>query len=351
MKKKILTLIQVVVTLFILGWLFRDPATNRKMLEALGAADPLWILASFAAFGIMRFLSVIRWQILLRVQGIHIGLKRLSGLTLIGLFFNIFMPGGTGGDVVKTLYLLREAPGKKAQALLSVMVDRIVGLIVMFLVAGVALAARYDWLMKTPATSGLVLSLVVIAGGSLAFLAGSFAITGFGLAQSLPARLPLRGKLIDMSEAYNLYARAWQPTLFTLVLSLPIHLFSFTQFYCVAKAFPGIAGLFTFTDFLALMPIVATITAVPISVGGTGVREGLFVKLLGDLCGIAAATAIVVSLTGYLVQVIWGVIGGIVYLFYRSGTPPLAQAVQNDIAEAVNAAGAAEADSAEKITR
>jgi uncharacterized protein (TIRG00374 family) len=327
MKRKILTTIQIIVTVLILGWLFRDPETNRKMLEALGSANLLWIAASFASFGVMRFLSVIRWQILLRVQGVNISMLRLSGLTLIGLFFNIFMPGGTGGDVVKSFYLLREAPGKKAEALLSVMMDRLIGLIMMFVIAGLVLYFRHDWLMSTPATSGLVAIFGIVVAGCLAFIIGSFAVTGLGLVHRLPEKLPLRNKLVDMAVGYNLYARAWKPTLFTLALSVPVHLFSFAQFYCAARAFQGIADKISFVDFLAIMPIVATLISVPVSVGGTGVREGLFVKLLGDLCGIGVATATVVSLAGYLVQVLWGVIGGIVYLTYRSTAPIPAEAV------------------------
>ncbi len=322
MKKKALTLVQVAVTLFILGWLFHDPETNRKMGHALAAADPFWIAASFAAFGAMRLLSVVRWQILLRVQGVGIGWCRLGALTLIGLFFNIFMPGGTGGDVVKSFYLLREAPGKKAEALLSVMMDRLIGLLVMFVIAGLALYFRHDWLMRTAATSGLVYLLIFIAAGCLTAIGGSFAVTGLGWVHRLPRKLPLRDKLVDLSVAYNLYARAWRPSLAAVALSLPVHICSFAQFYFVARAFPEAAARVTFPDFLAIMPIVATIISVPISVGGTGVREGLFVKLLGDLCGIGSALATVISLTGYLVQVLWGVLGGLVYLFYRPSEHP-----------------------------
>jgi uncharacterized membrane protein YbhN (UPF0104 family) len=70
-------------------------------------------------------------------------------------------------------------------------------------------------------------------------------------------------------------------------------------------------------DFFAVMPIINTIAAVPISVGGTGVREGLFQKLLGALCGVKDTDAWAISLTGFAMVLFWGLVGGIIYLFYR----------------------------------
>ncbi len=323
MKKALLTLLQTVVTVAILAWVFRDPQNNRQMWEALTRAHTGWIWLALVAFGLAELMAVGRWQILLRVQGIFIGWCRLTALVMIGMFFNIFMPGGTGGDVVKILYLLKEARGKEAAALLAVMVDRVIGLLALIIIAAVVIALRYDWLTSTPVTAGLLYTLMLIFGSALAFIVISFGLTRAGLVHKLPQRLPLREKLIEMSVAYQQYARAWRASLLAIVVSIPVHLLSFVQFYFVARAF-GAGGKASLWDFTALMPIVNTIAAMPISLGGAGVREGLFVKLLGDLCGIDHATATIISLTGYCVIVLGGIVGGIIYLFYRpsQGAPP-----------------------------
>ncbi len=317
MKKALVTLLQAAVTIGILVWLFRDPETNRQMWEALTRAHTGWIMLALVAFCLAEVFGVMRWQVLLRVQGITVGWLRLQALVLIGLFFNVFMPGGTGGDVVKIYYLLKETPGRKPAALLAAMVDRIIGLMALILLAAVVILLRYDWLTSTPVTSGLLYTLMMIFGSALAFVFISFGLTASGLIHRLPAKLPLREKLIEMSVAYRLYARAWRSTLLALVLSLPVHFLSFVQFYFVARAFSAAAGKVTLLDFSALMPIVNTLTAMPISIGGAGLREGLFVRLLGDLCGVDAATATIISLTGYLVIALVGLVGGIIYLCYR----------------------------------
>lgn len=316
-KKIILTLVQIAVTAGILAFLFKDPKKNHDMAVALGSADKLWIILSVITYGCVELFAISRWRILLKVQGIDISWWRLGALLMIGLFFNIFMPGGTGGDVVKVYYLLKETE-KKTQALLAVLMDRLIGLLGVMSIAGIVIGVRYHWLTQTKVTAGLLYSLLLIFGGSIAFIGGSFLLTASGLVHKLPKKIPLRDKFIDLSVAYNLYGKAWRSTLCAFLLAIPVHIFSFTQYYCVARALPGAADKANYVDFLAIMPIVNTLTCIPISVCGAGVREGLFTTLLGDLCHISASTAVVLSLTGFAVGVVfWGIIGGIVYLVYR----------------------------------
>jgi uncharacterized membrane protein YbhN (UPF0104 family) len=316
-KKTILTIFQITLTVGILAFLFRDAEKNRQMLAALSHATLGWIAAAIVVFGIVELSAIIRWQILLRVQGIRIGWGRLASLFMIGILFNPFMPGGTGGDVAKIFYLLKETPDKKPAALLAVLMDRLMGLFGLIVIAGTVIALRYQWLTQTPITATLLYTLLAIFGGSAGFILVSFAVTGFGLVHKLPARMPLRDQLVDLSIAYNQYGRAWGSSLVALLLCIPVHLGSFTLFYCVGKAFAESAHRASLLDFWGIMPIVNTITAVPISIGGTGIREGLFIKLLGGLCQIPEATAVTISLTGYAVLIFWSLIGGVIYLFYR----------------------------------
>ncbi len=338
MKKTILTIIQVLVTLGILVWIFHDPQKRADMWRAISHADPVWILAGIFSYGVVEILAAARWQVLLGVQGIRIGWFRLGALLMIGIFFNQFMPGGTGGDVVKIFYLLKETPGRKTQALLAVLIDRVIGLFGLILVAGVVIALRWgwltqgqavphfeaawlfspaamkDWLVQIPGTSKLLYILLAVLGSSCIGIIFSFTITGMGLIHKLPKKMPLRDILIDLSVAYNLYARAWKASLTAISLSIGVHLASFYMFYAAARSLRANVPLL---DFFAVMPIINTLAALPISVGGTGVREGLFQALLSTLCGIKEADAVVISLTGFAMVLFWGVVGGVIYLFYR----------------------------------
>ena len=318
MKKAALTALQIIVTVGILFIVFRDPVKRAEMARALGNADPLWLLAGIAIYGVVEIIAGVRWQLLLRVQGIDLSWARVFMLLLIGLFFNFFIPGGTGGDLVKVFYLLKETPGKGAPALLSVLVDRLIGLLALILLAGALIATQWHWLMSSPATEKWVWTALAILGGSVVSIGPSFVLTGFGLVHKLPARMPGRDKIAELALAYNLYGRAWRPSLAALVLSIPMHVGYFAVFYCAARAYQhdGVR-IPTFAELCAILPVVNTIAAMPISLGGLGVREGLFQIFLGQLCGVADAVAVIISSTGYFMTLLWGVVGGVLYLFYR----------------------------------
>jgi len=318
LKKAIATTLQIAVTVAILYVLFRDPHQRAEMLATLRQADAGWLLLGFAMYGVVELVAGWRWQILLRVQGIELSWFRVFSLLVIGVFFNFFIPGGTGGDVIKIFYLLKETPGKRTVALLSVLVDRLIGLIALTVLAAVLIAADWQWLMSSPQVSKYVWPALIILGASFMGLHGSYIMTSRGWIHRLPARMPGRDKLAELALAYNLYGRAWQPTLAAFALSFIAHFAYFAVFYCTGQALrhDGIR-MPTFGELCAIMPIVNTLSAMPISLGGLGVREGLFQVFLSRLCGVRPTDAVLISSTGYLLTFFWGLIGGVIYLFYR----------------------------------
>src|SRR5438270_10158188 len=112
MKKTVMTLIQIAVTVAVLFWVFHDPTKRAQMLVALRAADYRWVVAALLAYGAVELAAAARWYVLLKVQGIRLSISRTLALFFIGMFYNQFLPGGTGGDIIKTYLLLKETPGK-----------------------------------------------------------------------------------------------------------------------------------------------------------------------------------------------------------------------------------------------
>src|SRR5947207_11054408 len=120
MKKILLTLFQIAVTVGMLIWVFHDPNQRAKMAEALRTADYRWVGAGILSYGLVEVFAAFRWQILLRVQKIRLSFPRVAGWFLISMLYNQFLPGGTAGDIVKSYLLLKETSEKKAGALLAV---------------------------------------------------------------------------------------------------------------------------------------------------------------------------------------------------------------------------------------
>lgn len=319
MKRYLLPAIQILITVGLLWWIFRDPAQNRKMLEAIGKAKSegglWWFVPGIAALGLTLLLQTWRWRVLLRVQEITISYWRALRIMLAGMFFNLFLLGSTGGDVIKIFFIMREAPDKKAGALLSVFIDRVVGVLALAAVSAVVIVARWDDLMRS-APAG-VLTVAIILGGSLGFIVVAWLVDRLNLTSKLPHWLPMHAKIAEAAAAFSQYAKAGGSVGKAFLISVPAHLLIFSTFYFASRAFS--AGLSLLSIF-CVMPIVSAVTALPISIGGAGVREGLFIRLLGALYHTPEAIAMSISISGFLMIVFWSLVGGMVYLFYRSGT-------------------------------
>jgi hypothetical protein len=123
--------------------------------------------------------------------------------------------------------------------------------------------------------------------------------------------------IVELSTAFSTYARDPKTLALTFGLSVPAHLCIFLSFYFTARAFGVFSGIGGMMELLAVLPIILTIASLPISLSGVGVREGLFQNVLASLYGTPESLAVMISITGFLIVVFWGLVGGCVYLVYR----------------------------------
>ena len=314
MKKILVTLFQLSVTIGVLYWVYHDPNRRAQMAEAIRHADYRWVGIGILAYALVEIAAAFRWNVLLKVQKIYLTLPRLTGLFFIGMFYNQFLPGGTGGDIIKSYYLLKETPNEKAGALLAVVFDRFIGLVALVAITATLIGLRYDFLSQKPETRNLLWLLLFLLSVSVAFLLATFVITGFKLVHSLPARFPGRDRLIEISAAYHLYAHHWRATLVAFGASLIAHLATFATFLCAAYALGAPVPL---VNFFAVMPVERTISALPISFAGIGLREKVLQIMLNGLCGVPEAKAILIGSLSFLIILFCCLPGAVVYLFYR----------------------------------
>ena len=72
---------------------------------------------------------------------------------------------------------------------------------------------------------------------------------------------------------------------------------------------------------LIYLPIINCIAAIPISIAGLGVREGLYATMFGEV-GVSTSMAVAISLLGYFAIVFWSLVGSIFFLTHRKELPP-----------------------------
>src|ERR1700719_4800032 len=193
MKKAVIRTFQAVFTIAILIWLFHDPEKRAQMADAISKADRTWLLIGLPVALIGEVANIVRWQILMRVQGMYMSWRRATMLFFVGLFFNLFMPGYTGGDFARLYYLMREFPDKKKESVLTVVMDRLIGMAALVLTALLTTVLRWHWLQQTPQATVLLWVLLSMLIGLLLITAGCLAIPRLHLGWRLPEHFSFPG--------------------------------------------------------------------------------------------------------------------------------------------------------------
>lgn len=313
MKKWIVLTLQLVVSLGLLAWIFRDPDFRAEVWDLLSRANPWWLGAALVVAGVGAALGLLRWAIFLEIVGIHLTAWGVLRIGTIGLLFNNFLPGAVGGDAVKVGWLVSKGYSARA-SLLSGVMNRLSGLGAMVLCSVTFIALRFDWLMQSPSVAAMIHMLLLFLAGVVTFVTLSFVLSARGTVSRLPAKLPGRARLVEFAETYSLFVSAWRSTLLASTISVVTLLCFFYTFYFCSMALDVKVPML---DFLAIMPVVDLLAALPISAGGFGVREGAFVTLLGQLSGVPAAEAVSISFAGAFATLIWSLSGLLVMPWQR----------------------------------
>jgi uncharacterized protein (TIRG00374 family) len=316
LKKLLITLVQAAVTLLLLWWIFHDPSKRAQMVQALAKADPIRLIPAFVCFGLVLVCGAFRWQLLMKVQGVSLSWFRVWQLVMIGMFYNLFLPGGTGGDLVKIFYAVREAPKSKSAVFLSVVVDRLAGMFALIIVSTGVFLCFFHELTSLPMVKAFTMAVCAIFALTLALVAFGLVVDRFHLAAKIPTRMPGHAAILDTARAFSVYARDWKAVVAAVLISLPLNLFIFGGAIFAASAFPGNPGPAAMTS---VIPVVNTISALPISLAGIGVREKLFSSMLHSLYGTPEDLGVLISISGFAIMVLWGLLGGLVSLLYRAG--------------------------------
>ncbi len=297
----------------------------RSLAEVFQQVQPLWFLLAIACMGVVAVCGTIRWQWILRVQGLDLPLRRVFSINFIGAFFNTFMLGATGGDVMKAWYVARETHHKKAEAVATVIVDRVIGLLVLFLIALVMMLSFWHRVYDDARLRTFIVFTLLFVVGTVAITALSF---WKGFADCLPGlrallqRLPKYETMRRMVKACRVYASHPGVLAKTVAITVPVHGLSMLAIVFIGKGL-GITSA-SLVDYFLYLPIINAISAIPISISGFGVREGMYVAMFSRV-GVPGAVALALSLLGYFANLFWSLVGAGFYVTHRKDLPPTDQ--------------------------
>ncbi len=311
-QEKDLEHLQLLLSLALLTWLISriGPST---ILETLRGLDWRWYLLAILLFQLNMVIRAYRWFLLLSSLDDRPPFLQLVYLYYLGFFFNNFIPSGFGGDLIKVVGIRRDY-GSGSEALSSVLMDRVVGLLGSSLVASLALlgASSGAWLGDIDLPPLLIGTIVSI---SLGVPIGFFLVRYADPLEWLGTLVPISRRVVDHVKVRNLAGtirRYPLPSLAkSLLTSLPFTLNLMLIHYSIANALGVSLPLYLFALFV---PLISLVNLIPISFNGLGTREGVYLLLFVP-AGVVASKAISQSLALYLIRVCTGLIGGLLYLF------------------------------------
>jgi uncharacterized protein (TIRG00374 family) len=291
----------------------------------------LFLAGAFIIFSLALLVTLVRWYFLVRAQDLPFTLPEAMRIGLIGFFFNSFLPGSVGGDIVKAAALARQQD-RRTVAVATVIMDRVIAL--WGLVWFVAILGLGFWLFgglegDASERSKLVVSLAtgtVLVSLLIWFLMG---LLPDRRAARFASRLSLLPKIGQ--SAAELWRAVWmyrkrQGTVFgVLALSWVGHVGFVLSFYCCANALwdDALGPMPSLTQHFLLVPIGLVVQAVIPTPGGAGVGEWGFGALYKYFAGPAAeSNGVLASLVQRIVTWTIGLLGYLICLRLRPGPQP-----------------------------
>ena len=290
-------LLKLGVSAVLLAWFFSR--ADIAQIRAAAEAVPSWLWpVCFLMLVTGQLLSSVRWYWIVRALGFDGAWARYFNYYFSGMFFNLFLPTGIGGDVLKVFFLARgDNRNRKLLATYSVLLDRFFGFSsLMFIGAGAVIFSPGILPAPFPAL------LLAGAGGALGFIFFSPVLKRI----IRPEPGSMLGRIMDAVLVF------WRhPEVLAVGISLSLVLQTICIVICLVL---GRAMHVEIPDafYCAAFPLIGLLTLLPVSFNGIGLREGGFVYFMG-IYGVPPGKALMVSLGFFSLQVAVCLLGGIIY--------------------------------------
>ena len=289
-----------------------------ELWHTLSSVQKMPFVISVLLMGSTIVLGVVRWRMVLEAQGLHLPFSRATEISFVAHFFNSFLLGSTGGDLMKAFYAARETHHKKTEAVTTVFVDRLIGLWSMLFFAFVMMLPNWKLLFRHQqlgATALLIIAMLVACTILLRLAFWSGISKRWPNARNLFRKLP-KGEMLERSlDACRQFGSQKNFLLKTLSVSMLLNAACVLQVMAIAK---GLGLSIPPLALFVIVPIIICISALPITPSGLGVRENLFVLMLAaPEINVANTPALSLSLLAFAGSLFWSIVGGIVYAFLR----------------------------------
>ena len=325
-KKTLIAVLKWSFALALLAYVLRSGKLSLSDLQSF-ITHPYIALCTFSMLILVVLLSFYRWKLLLKGLDMVMDYSQAVKLGMIGLFFSAIIPGAVSGDLVKAVYVARLYPNRKARAVTTVLLDRVLGLLSLVLLGAISFVIGFGALaeLKGP-MAGLMMTLgwgICITGTVFIVALAAFPT----VANFLPPELPKVFRKVPKSRLFNELYQAllgykarpkvlWN-SVFVSLLSQLINVF---LLWLIAVGIFGYAVVseLSVSAFVIGSVLGSCAVAFPLAPMGLGVGQVAYSAIFGALGAPVEnfGAAIVTGLQ--LIQLLLSLCGLGVFLFYRS---------------------------------
>jgi uncharacterized protein (TIRG00374 family) len=300
--------LKALVAALLIGWLVRGGNLDVKALGIL-LERPALFAADLGLFAFGAGIAVLRFRVLLGLADVRVKLRTLFSLQMTAFFFNVVIPGNIGGDVVKALYVARDAvPEKRTTILLLAFVERLLGVSALVLVGTVIAVARgpvlwSDPLLRPLAITVILLGAATLVGGALALVVVRRAGARLDRYTTGPSKI---SKLLNrLVTSMRILAADPRKLVAALGLSMLFHLAGIAFFTVLTQAL--VDASVPFFTVATIFPLGLLALLLPISPAGLGVGHVAFQRLFEAIGLAGGATVFNVYLLGQMAPCLLGV--------------------------------------------
>ena len=306
---KLSTILRVVVGVGLIAFLLWRFDIN-KILNNIGSISTGYLIYAFIVYFLFVIVSAWRWQVLLDFKNFKIPFGKTLIIYFIALFSNNLLPTTVGGDVMRVMYSMK---GRRADALATVLVDRILGFVGLFIFALFAVVYLLIVKKQTEFLPFMIIGLIIIIVITYIFFSERVYSRLSPIVQKIKV-FRLGKRLNNLHEAATDFGGAWGAIILCVVLSIIIQTFLAIGPFFVLRGMGNYeVGLLPFFIYL---PIINVVSMIPISLNALGVREYFYVLLFSRV-GLAGETSLAVSLVSFFLIFLLSITGGIFFIFHK----------------------------------
>ena len=304
---------------------------NPGFFTYLQQTDPYWLAVGALAFILVITFGAFRWHWLVNSQDLSLSLGQATRLTWIGIFFNNFVPGQTGGDLIKAYYIAKNSPRKRMIAVLTVIADRLIGLSALIIVSLITVSLYYERFREIALILWLGLLMAVLCSIVLFNRAIRRKLGLNILIKKLPVKIYTM--IFELDSAIRNYQNHKRGLAAWWVLSIFNHVINMLGMYALSRAINmGVPAV----EFFALVPVIFIVSALPIAPNGWGIGEALFGNLFGQYGSvylpdstnaqqIMSTRGVALSILFRLLSMCISLVGGLLLMFSKDKMPQIEQ--------------------------